>query len=522
MTDSSLPALIQQMQMPEFYPHPVETPIRVVQTHISYVLLTGDFAYKVKKPLDFGFLNYSTLDRRQHFCAEELRLNQRGAAELYLEVLPITQSGDAFHLNDEGEGEGEGEGDAVEYTVKMRQFPQETLLDRLFEQGKLTEELVNDLAIAIADFHTAAHTDDYIQSFGTVDSIRKAFDENYAQTEHYIGGPQTQQQFDETRAYTDTFFAERADLFQQRIHDGWIRECHGDLHLGNICYWNETLYLFDCIEFNEDFRFVDVMFDIAYIVMDLEMQQRTDLSAAFLNTYVERTGDWEGLDVLPIYVNRQSYVRAKVTSFMLDDPSVDEETKAKASEKAAKYYTLAWNYTQPKTGKLILMTGLSGSGKSTTARLLAGKLNAVQIRSDAVRKHLAGVPVDQRGDDSIYTPEMSQKTYDRLLELGIRLAKAGYAVILDAKYDRVQPRMEAIAQAADHHIPIHILHCDAPMEVRLERVQQRTGDIADVTANLIPKQVFESFTGDEAPHVCVLDTTKDTSAQLAKWLETVS
>lgn len=514
MTDSSLPALIQQMQSPEFYPHPVEMPIRLLQTHISYILLTGDYAYKVKKPLDFGFLNYSTLEKREHFCREELRLNQRGAADLYLNVVPITQEGESYHLGRDG--------DAVEYAVKMRQFPQDTLLNRLFEQGELTEDLLRELAIAIANFHKISHTDDYIQSFGTVKSIRAAFDENYEQTEHYIGGPQTQQQFDETRAYTDRFFEEREDLFKQRVQEGWIRECHGDLHLGNICYWNNTLYLFDCIEFNEDFRFVDVMFDIAYIVMDLEMQGRTDLSALFLSTYVEQTGDWDGLEVLPIYVNRQSYVRAKVTSFMLDDPSVDAETKASASAKAAKYYTLAWQYTRPKQGRLILMAGLSGSGKSTNARYLAKKLGAVQIRSDAVRKHLGSVPLDQKGDDDLYTPAMTQKTYGRLLDVGVSLAAEGYSVILDAKYDRVALREAAIAQSKAKDIPLHIVYCDAPMEVRRDRLQSRSGDIADATAALVPKQVFEDFTPDEIPYMVKIDTTQDTESQMDAWLDRVS
>ncbi len=514
MTDSSLPALIQQMQSPEFYPHDVETPIRLIQTHISYILLTGEYAYKVKKPLDFGFLNYSTLEKRAHFCQEELRLNQRGAADLYLNVMPITQDGEAYHLGRDGE--------AVEYAIKMQQFPQDTLLNQLFERGELTEELLKELAIAVAEFHKISHTDDYIQSFGTVKSIRAAFDENYEQTEHYIGGPQTQRQFDETRAYTERFFKEREDLFKRRVQEGWVRECHGDLHLGNICYWNGRLYLFDCIEFNEDFRFVDVMFDIAYIVMDLEMQGRTDLSALFLSTYVEQTGDWDGLDVLPIYVNRQSYVRAKVTSFMLGDPSVNEQTKAIASAKAAKYYALAWQYTRPKQGRVILMAGLSGSGKSTNARYLAKKLGAVQIRSDAVRKHLGGVPLDQKGGDDLYTPEMTQKTYGRLLELGMSLATEGYSVILDAKYDRVTLRERAIAQANAKGIPLYIVYCDAPMEVRRDRLQSRSGDIADATVALVPKQVFEDFTSDERSYVVTLDTTQDTAPQLDAWLDGVN
>lgn len=510
MSDSTFPPLIQTMLQPEFYPHPVQTPIQLLQTHISYILLTGDYVYKVKKPLNFGFLDYSTLEKRKHFCAEELRLNQRAAADIYIDSLPITQEGDQFHLD--------GTGTAVEYTVKMHQFPQDTLLSHLFAEGRLTESLLHDLAIAIANFHKHATTNDYIRSFGKAEAVREAFDENYAQTETYIGGPQTQKQFDETRAYTDRFFEEQHDLFQQRIEQDWIRECHGDLHLGNICYWNNRLYLFDCIEFNEPFRFVDVMFDIAYVVMDLEVGDRPDLSARFLSTYVEQTGDWRGLQVLPIYVSRQTYVRAKVTSFLLGDPSVSDAEKAEISKKAANYYTLAWKYTQPQQGRLILMAGLSGSGKSTAARLISKQMGAVQIRSDAVRKHLAGIPLNQRGDASLYTAEMSQKTYAELLSLGVQLVQAGYSIILDAKYDRASLRQEAIVQATQHQISIDIVYCDAPEDIRRDRLQQRSGDIADATADLVSQQQFEEFSEEENAHVFTLDTTQDIEPQITGWL----
>lgn len=506
MTDSSLPALIQQMLQPEFYPHSVQPPIQLIQTHVSYVLLTGELAYKVKKPVDFGFLNYASLEKRHHFCNEELRLNKRGAAELYLEVLPITQHGDQFQLT--------GSGDVVEYVVKMRQFPQDTLLTSLYERGELTEQLLQELAVAIAEFHAKSETNEYIRTFGTIPKVRESFDENYDQTEKYIGGPQTQQQFDETRAYTDRFFAEREPLFSDRIHKHWVRECHGDLHLRNICLWNDRLLLFDCIEFNEPFRFVDVMFDIAYIVMDLEARQRSDLSTLFLNTYVEQTGDWEGLQILPIYVNRQSYVRAKVTSFLLDIPSIPNDEKQAATETAALYYRLAWQFVQPRQGQLILMSGLSGSGKTTTARQLAKQTGAIHIRSDAVRKHLGGIALQQRGDDSLYTPEMTAKTYKRLLELGIMLAKEGYTVILDAKYDRQSLRQEAIAQAQASQLPLRIVHCDAPVEVLRDRLERRTGDIADATVDLLPKQYLEPFTETEQPFVTTIDTTQTLKPQL--------
>lgn len=238
MTDTALPALIQQMCQPDFYPHPVVEPIRLMQTHVSYVLLTGDYAYKVKKPVNFGFLDYSTVEQRRHFCDEELRLNQRTAADLYLEVVPIGQEGETYRL---------GADPAVEYAVKMVQFPQDTLLSALYTRGELTEDLIRTLAEQVAAFHLAAETNDHIRTYGTVAKIRHAFDENYEQTQGYVGGPQTQAQLEETQAATDHIFATQTDLFQRRVDQNWIRACHGDLHLNNLCYWQNQLYLFDCM-----------------------------------------------------------------------------------------------------------------------------------------------------------------------------------------------------------------------------------------------------------------------------------
>jgi hypothetical protein len=258
------------------------------------------------------------------------------------------------------------------------------------------------------------------------------------------------------------------------------------------------------------------MFDVAYAVMDLEAQQRPDLSNAYLNTYLEQTGDWEGLEILPIYLIRQSYVRAKVTSFLLDDPGVPAMVKEEASKTASIYYKLAWEYTKPKQGKLILMSGLSGSGKSTTAKYLARQLNAIQIRSDAVRKHLGGISLLERGSDDLYTPEMTQKTYARLLNLGLILAKQGNTVILDAKYDQQNLREEAITQAKQHQLPLQIVYCSAPLDVVKERLRKRTGDIADATVDLLTAQLkqTEPFTNVERSYVITWDTTQPPQTQL--------
>ncbi|WP_026100856.1 bifunctional aminoglycoside phosphotransferase/ATP-binding protein [Synechococcus sp. PCC 7336] len=515
MTDATLPPLIQQMLLPDFYPHPVADPIQLIQTHISYVFLTGEFAYKVKKPLDFGFLNYTTLEKREFYCQAELRLNQRGAAELYLDVLAISETDGTFELG--------GRGQPVEYVLQMRQFPQETLLPELLDRGELTPALIRQLAQRIARFHAQLDTSDYIREFGSVANIRAAFDENYEQTERYIGGPQTREQWEATRTATDRFFADRADLLHRRVRDNKIRECHGDLHLNNICYWNNRFSLFDCIEFNEPFRFVDVMYDIAYIVMDLQVRGRSGLSALFVNEYIEQTGDYEGLQVLPLYVSRQSYVRAKVTSFLLDDPNVSADKRAEAEQTAAQYYRLACECLQPRTGRLFLMSGLSGSGKSTVARAIAQKFDAVHIRSDAVRKHLAGIPLQERGSEGdygsgIYTPEMTAKTYDRLLELGILLAEEGYPAILDAKYDRQALRQTAIAAAREHNIPLKIVSCEAPIETIRTWLKARQGDIADATVDILERQIeaFEPLSEAEKASAVVIRTDGDMTAQLEK------
>ena len=495
MTDTALPAVIQAMLKPDFYPHAVTEPIELIQTHISYVFLTGDYVYKLKKAVNYGFLDFSTLEKRQHFAEEEVRLNQRGAGKLYLGVESVTQVGDRFQLG--------GDGVVVEPAVKMQQFPQTALLSEMFDKGELTDELIITLAKELAAFHAKSESNDHIRSFGTVEAIRQAYDENYAQSVGYIDRAQTQAQWDKTKAYSDRFFVENAAVFESRVSADKIRECHGDIHLRNIAYWQGEMLLFDCIEFNEPFRFVDTMYDLAFVCMDLDARGRSDFANLLLNTYLEQTGDYEGVQVLPLYLSRQAYVRAKVTSFLLDDSTIPADVKESSAKTAADYYRLAYDYTAVKNGRLIVMSGLSGSGKSTTAKAIARAQNAIHLRSDAVRKHLAGIPIEQTGTADIYSPEMNQKTYDRLLKLGVLLASQGHTVILDGKYDRIALRTPVLATG----IPVTIVHCDAPMEVLMERVAARTGDIADADVSVLQQQIFEGFSEAEKGFVKVVDTT---------------
>jgi uncharacterized protein len=491
------------MLTPEFYPHPVTMPIELMQTHASTVLLTGEFVYKLKKPVNFGFLDYSTLAKRQHFCQEELRLNQRGAKELYIEVVSIAKQDDRYQLGDNGE--------IVDYAVKMVQFPQANLLSNMFESGRLAPEDLEEMGRVVAEFHSRARTDEYISSFGQIERIKASIDNNYRQTEKYIDRAQTQQQYTETKAYTDRFLSEHERLFVDRIAGGFIRECHGDLHLRNICRWHNRILLFDCIEFNEPFRFVDTMYDVAFVVMDLEARGGKDLANRFLNTYAEQTGDWVGLQVLPMYLSRQAYVRAKVTSFLLDDAHISSQDRTTAAQTAGDYYRQAWEYTRSHQGRIMMMAGLSGAGKSTLGKQIAREVNGVHLRSDAVRKHLGGIPLLAKGDGSLYTPAMTAQTYQQMLELAGKLTARGFTVILDAKYDRQSLRAAVVDLATTGEIPLQIVYCTAPESVLSERLAHRTGDITDATVDLLASQkaAWEDFTPAERGYVTTVDTTQD-------------
>lgn len=508
LTEMLSPELLRSLSDPKFYPHPCQDPIEVIQTHISAVFLTGDFAYKLKKSVNFGFLDFSTLEKRHHFLDRELTLNRPVAPELYLEVLPITSAQSQLSLN--------GTGAVVDYVLKMRQFPQDSLLSNRLAAGQITESDMVQLGKVVADFHRQTQTNSAIQPFGSLEQIGKAIADNYRQTEPYIGIAQTQEQFAETEAFTRNFLQQKSTIFQQRQDQQKIRECHGDLHLSNICFWNNQFHLFDRIEFNEEFRFVDVIYDIAFTIVDLDVHSRSELSNRFLNSYLEQTGDWEGVQVLPFYLCRQAYVRAKVQSILLDDPNINPQYKSQALAAAVNFYHLAWQYAQPQVGRLIILSGLSGSGKSTVARQIAPHLNAIHLRSDAVRKHLAQINLSERGNADLYSAAMTERTYARLLELGILLVRQGFTVILDGKFDRQRWREPAIQSAISKGLNLTFLQCVAPLGVLRDRILHRQGDISDATPDLLEAQLqqAEPFTVTEQPYLITLDTTQDLTEQL--------
>ncbi|ABW26853.1 bifunctional aminoglycoside phosphotransferase/ATP-binding protein [Acaryochloris marina] len=517
--DAALPLLVQRMLQPDFYPHPVQTPVQLLQTHISYVFLTGEFAYKVKKPTQFGRLDFSNLEQRAYFCQEELRLNRRLSPGLYLAVLPIYGNDGDYYLKRPPEPGAE----IVDYALQMRQFDQEGLFSHLLNQGQLTAANMQQLGQSVARFHATAETSPEIQANGTLESLQAIDEENYTLTQAFMGKSQTKEQWQQTRRFTQQFWQDHQDWLQQRQDK--IRDCHGDLHLNNVCLHQDRIQIFDCIEFCREFRHIDVMYDVAFMVMDLDFLHRKDLANVFLNTYLEKTGDYEGALLLPAYLSMRATIRGNVNSMTAQNIATSDYRSSQKLywQNAKEYFALAHQYTQPRQGQIILMSGLSGSGKSTVAHRLAPHLNAIHIRSDAVRKHLAGISLDESGagPDSIYTPAMTQRTYQRLRELGISLAQMGWTVILDAKYDRVQLREQVLTQAELAQIPVQILFCTAPVAELRSRLQNRRGDISDATPDLLvhQKQTFQAFTTAEKPKVTQFETQQDLDAQLTSFCQ---
>ncbi|NWF94232.1 MAG: hypothetical protein HXY46_15135 [Syntrophaceae bacterium] len=331
-----IPFLKKALLNPEIYPdHPEE--VGFLETHISLLFLTGRHVYKVKKPVDFGFLDFTTLEKRRYFCEQEVRLNRRLSPDIYLGVVEIVRIGDRISFN--------GRGEVEEYAVQMRQIPEELLMDKLLEKGRVTPKMIRAVSEKLAHFYSSAETNEYIRSFARPDRIKQDTDENFEQTERYVGVTIHKEVYTEIQRRTNRFLKDRAEIFDRRIARDRIRDCHGDLRLEHI-FWGEEISIFDCIEFNERFRYSDVAADIAFLAMDLDYHGREDLSEHLIQTYVEKSGDQDLMKVLDFYKCYRAYVRGKVESFRLDDPHIPEKEKRAALQRAKKYFELAWKYAR--------------------------------------------------------------------------------------------------------------------------------------------------------------------------------
>jgi aminoglycoside phosphotransferase family enzyme len=331
-----LPSLQKALLQPELYPdHP--RIVKFIETHISLLFLTGNYVYKVKKPVDFGFLDFTTLEKRKFFCEQEVKLNRRLSPTIYLGVVTIAREGNRIILDDKGE--------LVEYAVKMRQIPEEFLMDKLLEKRQVTPKMIEAISGKLVKFYFVAETNDRIKGFAKPERVKQDTDENFEQTKKYMDVTIPSGVYEEVKSRTDNFFRIKENLFQQRIAADRIRDCHGDLRLEHI-FWEDEISIFDCIEFNERFRYTDVAADIAFLAMDLDYHGRQDLSAHLIQAFVEESGDHGLVEVLDFYKCYRAYVRGKVESFRLDDPHIPEAEKKEALKRAQLYFDLAHRYAQ--------------------------------------------------------------------------------------------------------------------------------------------------------------------------------
>ena len=319
---------------PQAYPHKPKK-VELVQTQMSFIFLTGEYVYKIKKPVNLGYLDYTTLEKRHYFCRQELELNRRLCPSAYLAVVPIVEEKNQLHI--------EGRGKPIEYAVKMKQLPRDRMMDVLLRQGPVTTEMVNRVAERLAGFHREAETNQKITAFGRLDVIRQNTDENFYQTEKYIGTSITTAQYQHIKKYTNNFINSNSGLFDKRVREERIRDCHGDLHAAHVCF-TDDICIYDCIEFNDRFRYSDVASEIAFLAMDLDRYHESELSHHLVNTYIKLSDDQELLKLLNFYKCYRAYVRGKVESFKIDDPYIPKEEKALVLTAARRYFQLAESY----------------------------------------------------------------------------------------------------------------------------------------------------------------------------------
>ena len=466
------PGLIKAMSKTNFYPYKPAA-VELVQTHISYVFIAGEIVYKVKKPVDFGFLDFTTLEKREFYCAEELRLNKRLAPSIYLDVVALSKNDKGIFILGPGKN-------IVDYAVKMKKLPLDKMLKTLLAKGQADEKTMDAVAAEIAAFHKDAQTGGRIDEMGSIEIIAHNHEENFTQTEKYINITVPEYQYKFIKNYVDIFLKKNKDLFQKRVVENKIRDCHGDLHLEHICVADEII-IFDCIEFNERFRWGDIAAEVAFLTMDLDFNGYPQHAAAFTQSYLKYSGDTDMLKLLNFYRCYYAYVRGKVISFRLDQKEIRENERTEVLKTAAQYFNLAYTYaTRLDKPVLILTAGLMGSGKSYQARTFSSLLNAEVIRTDLLRKEMLNInPTEIHHEDfgqGIYTDEISRLTYKKAYELAAQHIRQGRPVIIDASFKRRSERQKAHQLAERLGVPFYIIECTCPDEITRKRLEKRTGE----------------------------------------------
>ena len=478
---------ITNMLNPDVYDHPVSK-IELIETHISWVILTGKFVYKIKKPVNFDFLDFSTLEKRKTFCEQEIALNRRLAPDIYLDVVSITGTSEKPLIS-----VASNEDKAFEFAVKMKQFPQSAQFDNLLAAGDLSSEKIDALAPVVADFHqrTAVASED--MDYGNKDKVINPVKENFDLISESLKTDTYQGQLAALKQWSFTEFSKLESVFEQRKKDGFIRECHGDMHLRNLAWIDDKPLAFDCIEFNPDLRWIDVISEIAFLIMDLQDRKQHHLANRFLNSYLEITGDYAGLKVMPFYLCYRAMVRAKVDALRIGQLDKNIENRQDEFEQFESYIDLAIGYTKAPTPALMIMRGLSASGKSTVSQQLLEKLGAIRVRSDVERKRLFGLKAKEKAksdiDKGIYSTQASEQTYVKLLELAAEVISAGFSVIIDAAFLHYHQREPFQALAKKLAVPFTILEVTAPIEILQQRIIARKNDASDADLSVLNNQL---------------------------------
>ncbi len=463
--------ILKAFSNPGFYSHDVKA-VRKAETHTAWVFLTGERAYKVKKPVNFGFLDFSTLEKRKTFCEREVELNKE-LSELYIGVQPVRlDTNGNLRLGDDAAADDE----VVEYAVVMKELPQEAMMSALLKQGSIKYDVINNLATEIAEFHRQAKTSTEITREGSLDSVRFNWEENFTQTEGVKDTTIPSADFDFIKDKVKGFIAAGEGTFRKREAGGMIKYCHGDLHSGNVFVHQDKIHIFDRIEFNLRFACSDTAADIAFMTMDLDFHGKRNLADFLLDRYLEETGDYQMLRFHDFFRCYRAYVRGKVIGFMLGQ---NPENPEEITRRAGAYFKLARLYASTLSSKprLIVFYGLPGTGKSLMASRTRDWTNAVHVRSDVVRRVLAGASLDEHHYASfgknLYSPEMSRKVYASLSDKVRTYLANGQSLILDATCAKRTDREELKKTAEESGAEAHFIRCDAPDEKVKGWIEQR-------------------------------------------------
>ena len=483
------------------YPHPAKA-VRLIETHISWVLLAGRYAYKIKKALDLGFLNFTTLEARRFFCAEEIRLNRRLAPKIYLDVIAIGGSLEEPEL---------GAQPAIEYAVRMRRFAFANQMDRLLARGKVLPRHLDSLAATLAHFHSGLPAAEAGSAFGTAAAIRTSALQNFEQLQPLLKQSADLDAVAALRHATEIAYTACEKRFEERRAQGYVRECHGDLHLGNIALIGNEPIPFDGIEFNSALCWIDVMDETAFAVMDLLHCKHPEFAYRFLNAYLEATGDYSGVSVLRFYVAYRAAVRAKVSAIRAFQAGISKRGAADALATCRSYLELGEAYLARHQPALIITHGLPGSGKTTFAQAALERLQAIRIRSDVERKRLFGLaPLadSSRIGNNMYSADATQRTYARLNELARELLMAGFPVIVDAAFLKHEERRRFCELAHELKVPFAIASMQASKATLSARITQRRKEAYDASeADIAVLETLQAAQEPLLPHelACVVE-----------------